>query len=96
MDNYKINKNIDRESRIAGLTIDEFIPLLCSLIIGFVIKTLFIGVIAGLFFVLAIRHFKKGRRGHFLLNILYWYAPKIVIERHFSVTPASEDRFWIR
>lgn len=96
MNQYKINKNIDRETRFLGLTLDEFIPFICILTTGFFIKQLFFCVVIAIFMVLIIKRFKKGRRGHFLLNLVYWYTPKFFIKHYFLITPASEERFWLR
>ena len=96
MKSYRIYKNIDKESRIVGLTLDEFIPVMSVLILGFVMKVLLLAMVASTVIVLLLRHVKKGRRGHFLLNLLYWYAPDFVVKHHFSVTPAAEKRFWLR
>jgi conjugal transfer pilus assembly protein TraL len=93
---YLICKKIDEPARFFGLTLDEFIPILITLIICTVLGSLITGFMLSGIVWFVVRHFKKGQGTSWFLNMLYWYLPLHFLRGVLFVkTPPSSARHWL-
>ena len=93
---YQIMKTIDAPLRLLGLTLDEAIPAIASIVIfGFVFRQMLVGVIATAIVLIVMRVLKRGKSGGFLLNTIYWQLPGLVFGAYLKRTPKSSDRHFI-
>ncbi|EKD45297.1 MAG: hypothetical protein ACD_69C00353G0008 [uncultured bacterium] len=93
---YYICKKIDEPKRYAGLTLDEFIPIVVITGLCFFFGSLLTGVVLAGVVWLALRQFKKGQGPGWFLNLLYWHLPLHYLHGILFVkTPASSARHWL-
>ena len=93
---YTIYKTIDAPLRICGLTLDEAIPIIASMIgFGFVLRNMLLALMASAVVFVVMRLLKRGKSGGFLLNAIYWRLPGAVFSSYFRRTPKSSDRHFI-
>lgn len=93
---YQIMKTIDAPFRLFGLTLDEAIPAVASIVVfGFVFRQMLIGVIATAVVLIVMRILKRGKSGGFLLNAIYWQLPGVVFGAYLKRTPQSSNRHFI-
>lgn len=91
---YIFPSTLSNEKRWFGLPTDEFciyLPLILATI--FSSPFIYFPILAVLFFL--IRKLKKGKGSSYLLNLMYWFLPKIVMDFFIRALPASYLRFWV-
>jgi len=91
---YKICRLVDQQIRIVGLPIDEALPvgILCG--VGLFVGQLLVMMVIAVVYWFTIRHFKKGQGSSFLLNVLYWFLPGVIMSAVFKTLPTSSIRYW--
>lgn len=90
---YYIPRYLDEPTRIILWSVDEFIGFFLPFLVLFLyFNSPIMAVMVGIIMVLALKKI-KGEHGHyFILNIIYWYLPKIIKFKH---TPPSHLRNFI-
>lgn len=89
---YIIFKYLDEETRIVGLPLDEFIPVVIFIAFGFLSKLLMFGILCAALTVLFLKKLKRSRGKSALLAILYWHGNESVGKTIFPSFPKSTDR----
>jgi len=95
-DKYFICKRIDEPKRYFGLTLDEFIPIVITVLLCWCFGSLLTGfLLAGIVW-FAIKYCKKGQGTSWFFNLLYWYLPLHFLSGLvFLKTPPSAARHWL-
>ena len=94
LNQYVICTCLDESFRIAGLTLDEFIPIVFLLLMGFLTRGLGIAIIAALFWVIGLRSLKRGKGSAVLLLMLYRHTSPEVGGILFPSFPPSTQKYW--
>ena len=92
---YIVCKTLDQPVRIVGLPLDEFIITIVLSGIFFMLGKLILSMVVALLCIILLRLIKRGQGSGWLLNILYWYMPNVIIKTILRFTPASNHREWI-
>lgn len=75
-DRYRIPSTLDDPEKLAFWTIDEFIVLIGSFMIGIAFSRFVEGIVLGFVGVWLLKRFKKGESLNKLRHALFWVAPQ--------------------
>lgn len=92
---YLVPKTLDVPSRILGLPIDEFIVGLFFAVFFFLLGKMIWSMIIPTVVVVLIKVMKRGQGSAWLVNLCYWYLPKVVMINLLRKTPPSRQREYI-
>lgn len=93
---YQFPATLNQQKRFLGLPPEEAVVLLSFGVIGFYIDMLIVMLCAGAVAWLLLRHLKKGQGSWWLLNLLYWYLPTVLLRVQFRRVPDSANRHWMQ
>lgn len=91
-DHYRINRYLDEQRRLIGLALDECIPMLMFLVLGFCLRQIMVSIILMMGWFVLIRILKKGKGSAALLVTLYWHM--VGSPYCFQGLPDSTQRVW--
>lgn len=93
---YLICRKIDEPKRYFGLTLDEFIPIVLTILLCWISGSLLTGIFFAAIIWFVIKYFKKGQGTSWFFNLLYWYLPLHYLQGIiFQKTPPSAARQWL-
>jgi conjugal transfer pilus assembly protein TraL len=92
---FLVPKTLDNQVRVLGLPLDEFIPAAISAAVFFVLGKVLLSIVLPVAIVIVVKILKQGQGSSWLINLCYWYLPKIMINAILRHTPASENRTYI-
>lgn len=75
-DRYRIPSTLDDPEKLAFWTIDEFVVLIGSFLIGIAFSRFVEGIVIGFFGVWLLKKLKKGESLNKLRHALFWVAPQ--------------------
>lgn len=93
---YLFPETLNQQKRLMGLPIEEAIVVIACAGIGLLCDIFIVMLfVAGALWLL-IRHLKKGQGTWWLLNLLYWYLPTVLLRLQFRRVPDSANRHWMQ
>lgn len=92
---YLVPRSLDAQIRVLGLPLDEFIPACAMAIAFFLSKKILFSMAVPTVLVVFIKFLKQGQGSAFLVNVCYWFFPRLVMSNLLRHTPPSEDREYI-
>ncbi|MBW1215804.1 type IV conjugative transfer system protein TraL [Pantoea allii] len=93
---YLFPETLNQQKRLMGLPTEEAIVVIACAGIGLLCDIFIVMLfVAGALWLL-IRHLKKGQGTWWLLNLLYWYLPTVLLRLQFRRVPDSANRHWMQ
>jgi len=91
---YVICACLDESFRIAGLTLDEFVPMIFLLLMGFLTRGLGVTTLIAIFWIIGLRSLKRGKGPAALLLMVYRHTSPSIGRALFPSFPASTQKYW--
>jgi conjugal transfer pilus assembly protein TraL len=74
MEAIRFPKYIDSQQRLLFWTADQLVPFSVFVVIGMMLKALFVSIVAGVLVSYAFTRYRDSRPDGFLIHMAYWYG----------------------
>lgn len=91
---YLIPKSLDNGRLLMGLPIEEALPALVCLGVGFLIGHEMVGFLLGVFLLFSVRYVKGRYGANVFIRTLYYYFTSSQWRRPFKRLPPAGLRYW--